>query len=120
MKARIEKKLSKKAVEIAPNIFRGDWCAWICSDETTELAYKQGSCVSNVYYIGGGVDYWGEGEDAYTVWEWVCSNWFYLGGFPPYPEGHEFAYHPDTDGFKSTTRNLLNLLREAERNRGDK
>ncbi|MDY7565346.1 hypothetical protein QN400_24375 [Pseudomonas sp. RTC3] len=46
MKARIEKKLSKRLVEIAPSIFAG---VWIDKDEPSELAYKQRTRVSHVY-----------------------------------------------------------------------
>ncbi|MCY1438073.1 hypothetical protein D9M71_542570 [compost metagenome] len=38
MKARIEKKLSKRLPEIAPSQFHG---AWIDKDEPSELAYEQ-------------------------------------------------------------------------------
>lgn len=115
MKARIEKKLSKRLVEIAPSIFKG---VWVDSYEPSELAEKQGTRVSNIWCVGGGVDYWGEGQDAYTAWaawtghgEWA---WYWHGPFDPYPQGHEFEAYPNTEGFKPTTRNLLKLAAQCE------
>lgn len=111
MKARIEKKLSKHLVQIAPSIFKG---AWVDKDEPSELAYEQGSRVSHVLSVGGGVDYWGEGEDAYTAWELWQMNWSWHGDFKTYPEGHRFAHYPNTEGFRPTTRNLLRHAQECE------
>lgn len=111
MKARIEKKLCKRLVQIAPTLFRH---AWIDDGEPSELAYAQGTRVSNLYCLGGGVDYWGDGEDAYTTWESWRMNWEWHGDFEPYPEGHQCAHYPNTTGFKPTTRNLLLLAKQAE------
>lgn len=111
MKARIEKKLSKRLVEIAPSIFRS---AWVDKYEPSELAYEQRTRVSHVWCVGGGTDYWGEGQDAYTVWEDWKSNWSRHGPLESFPEGHEFGCYPDTAGFKPTTMNLLKLAAECE------
>jgi len=59
--------------------------------------------------VGGGIDYWGEGQDAYSAWEWLSMNWHWIGKFPAHPAGHEFENFPDTTGFKPTTKNLLRL-----------
>ena len=96
MNARIEKKLSKRLVEVAPNLFKD---AWLSNDG------------KNVYCIGGGVDYWGEGQDEYTIWEWFKFNWYWLGDFPRHPEGHEFEFYPNTDGFNPTPTNLIKLAK---------
>jgi len=111
MKARIEKKLSRRLVEIAPSVLIG---VWIDKDEPSELAYKQRTRVSHVWSVGGGTDYWGEGQDAYTVWVDWKSNWFWHGPFEAHPEGHEFEGYPDTGSFKPTTQNLLKLAAECE------
>lgn len=115
MKARIEKKLSKRLVEIAPTIFEH---AWLDKDEPSKLACEQRSCVSHVWSIGGEVDYWGEGTDWYTLWDsWTgCRDysWWWHGGFPAFPHGHEFEGWPDTTGFKPTTQNLLKLAAQCE------
>lgn len=105
MKARIEKKLSKKLVRLSPKIFQG---AWI-DKELSEKAYEQGSRVSHVYSVGGGVDYWGEGEDAYTALEFMQMNWMWFGNFGVHQEGHRFEGYPDTGNFKPTSRNLLKI-----------
>lgn len=130
MKPRIEKKLSKRLVEIAPNLFKD---AWIDRDFELwqkfwphhyggKLTSKQKRAnmqqkvrVNNVYSVGGGVDYWGEGMDCYSCWQWLKDNWPYVGDFPNYPQGHEFAFYPDTGKFKPTARNLLQLVRDCER-----
>lgn len=133
MKPRIEKKLSKRLVEIAPSLFAD---AWI--DKEWELWQKhyrhdnggmltprqirdnlqQRVRVNNVPSIGGGVDYWGEGNDWWTCWAWFRMNWEWHGPFSSYPEGHRFAGYPNTEGFKPTTRNLLRLAAEDEILRG--
>ncbi len=61
MKARIEKKLSKRLVELYPALYCSAWR----DEEPSALAYEQGSRVRHVLSVGGGVDYWGEGQDAY-------------------------------------------------------
>ena len=111
MKARIEKKLSKRLIEIAPSIFCG---VWIDKDEPSDLAYEQRSRVSHVWSVGGGTDYWGEGQDAYTVWQDWKMNWFLHGDFESFPHGHQFEGYPDTGSFKPTTSNLLRLAQECE------
>lgn len=111
MKARIEKKLSKRLVEIAPKFFKNAWQD--DHEEPSELAYKQGTCVSGIYHVGGGLDYWGEGQDAYTVWDFWASNFYWHGDFPAYPEGHQFEGYPDITGFKQTSRNLLEYAKRV-------
>ncbi|HBO4616644.1 TPA: hypothetical protein NIE10_001813 [Pseudomonas aeruginosa] len=105
MKARIEKKLSKRLVELYPALYCSAWR----DEEPSALAYEQGSRVRHVLSVGGGVDYWGEGQDAYTVWQDWLMSWEWHGPFETYPEGHRHEYLPDTEGFKPTTRNLLQL-----------
>ncbi|UVL70636.1 hypothetical protein [Pseudomonas protegens] len=112
MKARVEKKLSKRLVELAPSQFSG---AWLDKDEPSELAYEQGTRVSHVWSVGGGVDYWGEGCDAYTIWEIWKMNWCWHGPFETYPEGHRHQFYPNTEGFRPTTQNLMALAAECER-----
>jgi len=115
MKARIEKKLSKRLVEIAPSLFPG---AWLDKDEPSELACEQRTCVSHIWSIGGGIDYWGEGTDSFTLWDaWAGGRqhgWCWAGDFPVFPHGHELAGYPDTTGFKPTTQNLLKLASQCE------
>ena len=111
MKARIEKKLSKRLVQLHPAVYRR---AWIDKDEPSELAYEQRTRVSHVRSVGGGTDYWGEGQDAYTVWADWKSNWFWHGPFEARPEGHQYEGYPDTGNFRPTTRNLLKLAADCE------
>jgi len=75
MKARIEKKLSKRLIKIAPAIFQGVWLDRECS----ELAYAQRTSVSNVWSTGGGTDYWGDGLEAYTLWADWLNSWPWVG-----------------------------------------
>lgn len=92
---RQDKKLSKKLKEAAPKLFKD---AWKCEE-------------SNVWCVGGDIDYWGEGQDAHTCLGWFLGNWFWVGDFPTYPEGHKFAHYPDTGNFKPTFKNLLKLAK---------
>lgn len=114
MKARIEKKLSKRLVQLFPSLFGDAWR----DDECSELAYEQRTSVRHVMSVGGGVDYWGEGEEAYTAWAaWTghsFGSWEWHGPFDPYPEDHELAGYPNTESFKPTTRNLLRLAAQCE------
>lgn len=115
MKPRIEKKLSKRLLQIAPSLFNG---AWIDRDLMPE-AWHHGVRVSHCYCVGGGTDYWGEGQDAYTLWEaWTGHSywaWEWHGDFPDYPDDHEFHGYPDTSSFRPTTRNLLALAAQCHR-----
>ena len=111
MKARIEKKLSKKLVQLAPSVFKG---AWVDSSEPSDLAYKQRTSVSHVWSVGGGTDDFGDGMDAYTAWALWMSNWMWHGDFQSHPAGHQHHGYPDVSGFRVTTRNLLKLAVRAE------
>ena len=111
MKARIEKKLSKRLVLLYPYSYGR---AWIDKDEPSALAYEQRTRVSHVPSVGGGTDWQGDGEDEYTVWESWCQMWPWHGPFESYPEGHEHQHFPNTEGFKPTTRNLLKLAADCE------
>lgn len=110
MKARIEKKLSKRLAELYPSLFGKAWR----DDELSELAYEQRTSVRHVRSVGGGTDYWGEGMEAYTCWAGWRSMWMWHGPFEPYPEGHQHAHYPDTKGFRPTTPNLLQLAAWAQ------
>ncbi len=110
MKARIEKKLSKRLVTLHPTVYRRAWV----DRERSDLAYQQRSGVSNVMSVGGGTDYWGDGCEAYTVWADWRNSWPWHGPFEAYPEGHQHAHFPNTEGFRPTTRNLLKLATESE------
>lgn len=107
MKARIEKKLSNRLVQIAPTLFRD---AWIDREQPSELAEDQRSRVSGVYSFGGSMNSWGDTDEVITTWFWWAQNWIWLGGFPLKPGNG----YPDYTGFKSTTRNLLRLAAQVE------
>ncbi len=99
MKPRIEKKLSKRLCEVAPRLFKD---AWRCKD-------------TGVMCVGGGVDYWGEGQDEFTVYEdWRAIFMWHSSLFPVYPEGHKFEDFPNTEGFKVSAKSLIALAVECE------
>lgn len=132
MKPRIEKKLSKRLLQISPSLFEdawidNEWEHWTKhyahNDETLTPRQirenlQQRVSVNHVPSVGGGVDYWGEGQDAYTLWEaWTGYShwaWEWHGNFPDYPEDHEFHGYPDTSSFRPTTRNLLKLAAQCQ------
>lgn len=108
MKARIEKKLSKKIAQILPKIYER---AWLNSD-VTEKAWEQGSRVSGLMFVGGGVDYWGEGEDSYTVLEDFASHYdWHSPIYIPFPIGHEFEGMPMFDSNRLTGKYLIECAR---------
>lgn len=106
MKARIEKKLSKRLVQLMPKKFQR---AWI-DHQVMASSWDQGVRVSHCYSVGGEYcSYLGDCADTFTVWEWWTMNWFWIGPFELYPAGHELEHYPNTEGFRPTTRNLLRL-----------
>jgi hypothetical protein len=111
MNARIEKKLSKRLAWMCKTLFKN---AWVLEDCGSELAEDQGSRITHCYHVGGGTDYWGEGQDAYSLWQFWLDQWPWHGDFPSYPEGHKFEHYPNTSGFNPTTKNLINLALECE------
>lgn len=122
MKARIEKKLSKRLLALAPTAFKDSWV----DTEVFELAWEQGTSVSHIPMTGGEPDYYGEATDAYTLWEFWSSQWCWLLALPSLPEDSEYPGYPDLTGYKQTTRNLLRWAAEyeqqvqAERSRWEK
>lgn len=97
MNHRIEKKLSKRIAQILPNEFKD---AWVC-DET--------GCL----HVGGGLDYWGEGQDAHSVLASFASlcgggyEWYGIFGF--YPEGHAFEHYPYPDQKRKTGKRIIEV-----------
>lgn len=129
MKPRIEKKLSKRLLQIAPTLFEdawidNEWEHWpkhyahdndgVLSSKQRRENLQQRVSVNHVPSVGGGVDYWGEGNDWWTCWAWLRMNWEWYGPFKPYPNGHRFECYPNTEGFKPTTRNLLKLVAQFQ------
>lgn len=109
MKARIIKKLSKKLSDILPKKIAD---SWVDKHEVMEIAYEQGTRVSNCLMMGGELDYWGEGTDAYTVHEWFVDRIVWMLDLPLYPEGHDFENYPDHSSLKRLTgQYLLELAR---------
>lgn len=111
MKARIEKKLSKRIVLLYPSLYGRSWI----DEDHSELAYEQRTRVSHVPSVGGEYcSYSGDCNDTYSAWDDWCRMWPWHGLFKDYPEGHEHEYFPNTEGFNPTTRNLLKLAAECE------
>lgn len=109
MKARIEKKLCKKIANILPYQFYGK--AWT-DGEITELALSQGSRVSSILYVGGGVACWGEGEDEYTVLEDFKGHYdWHKPIYNPYPEGHKYEGMPKPRKKRLTGKYLIECAR---------
>lgn len=117
MKARIEKKICKRLVQILPDMFKHAQV----SSEPTDLAWEQGTSVSGMYYVGGGVDYWGEGEDAYSVLEafWDIYDWC-PPIFNPYPEGHELEGYPQRDKNRWTGKYAIACAKKIATHKGGK
>ena len=110
MNARIEKKLSKRLVQLHPSLYGR---AWI-DDDHSELAYDENSNVRHCPGVGGEYDsYSGDSNESYTVWASWLQMWPWHGPFKEYPHDHKFAMHPNTEGFRPTTRNLLKLAADC-------
>lgn len=115
MKARIEKKICKKLAQILPPEFYRD--AWTDS-EVTEKALDQGSRVSGLLCVGGGVDYWGEGQDEYTVLEDFKNHYdWHPPIYNPYPDGHQFERLPMPSKKRLTGYYLIKCAKKIAKNK---
>lgn len=95
MKARIEKKLSKRLMVEVPMLFNH---AFINRD-FSEAAYAQGTRVSNCYSVGGErISYLEAPTKIITVWEVWCLIWKY--------------YAVDPGQVKPSTIELIKLARD--------
>lgn len=128
MNPRIEKKVSKRLVQLAPKLFKDAWVdneverfpkhyehrlnRKLTAHERKENTLANKCRVNHVLCVGGGLDYWGEGQDWYSCFKWLKLNYEWLGNFPSSPKGHQYQGYPDTGKFKPTTINLMNLVRE--------
>lgn len=111
MNPRIEKKLSKRLVQLFPSLYGR---AWI-DDDHSELAYDENSNVRHCLSVGGEYDsYSGDSNESYTVWASWLQMWPWHGPFEVYPSDHKFEGYPNTEGFKPTTRNLLKMAAQCE------
>ncbi len=109
MKARIEKKLSKKISEILPLMYKDSWI----DEDITELSFKQGVRVSHIVSVGGGVDYWGEGQDYESVFDDFKSSYQWCRPiYNPFPDGHKWEGMPKPDKNKLTGKYLINCARK--------
>ena len=110
MKARIIKKLSKKISELLPKEYEDKWLD--TNDRLLCESYEQGSRVKNCWYIGGELDYWGEGTDDYTIIEDFKRNfitWQGYWGF--YESGHKFEGMPKHAHYRLTGQKLIALAK---------
>lgn len=119
MNPRIEKKLSKRLYETAPDIFGQMFSEkpWIAteSDGHYVSGFNPDKYKGDIAVIGGEPDYWADGTDIYTLWYVWATNWYWLVDWLPIqPQSHEFAGLPDTSGVKATTQNLLKWAKELQ------
>ena len=138
MKPRIEKKLSKKLARILRNV-RGFTSKDVWIDSELELFephyewsnkgpltskqkrqnHQQRVRVNHMPSVGGGVDYWGEGQDhesvLYAAKEMLCWEMFELEPFDQ--ETCKGGYPMIT--MKLTGKNVLALAREYARKGND-
>lgn len=109
MKARIIKKLSKKLRLMLPKEYKDSWV----EREVIEESWEQGSMVSNCQMVGGGLDYWGEGEDHYTVlydFKYHLLEWQGLWGFYD-DENDDYYGMPKGAPYRLTGQKLIMLAR---------
>ncbi|MFU1599180.1 hypothetical protein ACM257_17515 [Alteromonas macleodii] len=106
MNPRIEKKVSKRLFEVAPSQFHDVWQDNECP---TDYADLKGSSITGCLMIGGGLSYWGEGEDAHSLHTWFMQSWMFCNRFTLDWDGENW---PDTGKFKPTAKNIIALARE--------
>ena len=106
-KPRIIKKLSKRLAEILPKRYCDHWV----DDDVMEGAYDNNTRVKGCLMIGGGVDYWGEGQDAFTICTDFSDRYEWMGMFGFYPDGHQFEYWPVIDPKKRTGKRLIDIAK---------
>ena len=106
MNPRIEKKVSKRLFEVAPSQF---YDVWQNNECPTDYADSKGSSITGCLMIGGGLSYWGEGEDAYSLYDSFMQSWMFCNRFTL---GWDCDNWPDTGKFKPTAKNIISLARE--------
>lgn len=99
MNDRIEKKLSKRIVELLPKTYARD--AW-------EDDY---GCM----VIGGEDDGWGNTTDVYSVLD-DLSGYEWWGMFGEHPHCHNFAYSPLLDPKKPTGKRVIQMAKLVAEN----
>ena len=86
--------------------------SWV-EREVIEESWEQGSMVSNCPMVGGGLDYWGEGEDHYTVlydFKYHLLEWQGLWGFYD-AENDDYYGMPKGAPYRLTGQKLIMLAR---------
>lgn len=110
MKARIEKKLSKRLWETAPLLFPK---AWKCGVDGMESSFFERTGMAGCWCAGGEYNSWsGDCDDDRTLWSEWRRDWHWVGDFKPFNDGSRLCGWPDTTGFRPTTPNLLRLAAE--------
>ena len=109
MKARIQKKLSKKIAAIVPKMYKDSWV----DDEISELSWSQGVRVSHIVSVGGELDCWGEGQDYCSVLEDFSKHYDWNRPiYNPYPDGHKWQGMPMRDSNRKTGKYLIECARK--------
>ena len=109
MKARIEKKLSKKIASILPVMYKDSWV----DDEISERSWSQGARVSHILSVGGELDCWGEGQDYCSVFEDFSIHYDWNPPiYNPYPDGHKWQGMPMPDQNRVTGKYLIECARK--------
>ena len=106
--ARILKKMSKRLKQVAPKLFKDSWV----DSDICEQSWKEGNRIRNIESIGGGLDEWGEGTDYQTLFDFMKTEFIWLGDFDSYPEGHEWEGLPKLpSGYKLTTIKMIQIAK---------
>lgn len=119
---RLIKKLSKKLAPLFDDV-------WVCEDR--EELYYNGDfyyhvTAKGIPHVGGGLDYWGEAEDYYTVleaaenlfWSWqsFCGCEICQDSFDPARNGKDCGITAKRKQLKPVFKNILAAVKsELER-----
>jgi len=129
---RIIKKLSKRIVEILPKTYKHAWVDgehdywqphWKNDQSDGKLTKKQirenrvsRSRVNHVFSVGGELDYWGEGQDYYSVYRDFAANhdWFGVFGFRDIyldSDNSVLGGYPNRDSKRMTGNRLIQIAK---------
>ena len=103
MNKRINKKLSKRLSEILPNEYKDAWKMSRSDDD--------GYILKGTLCLGGGVDYWGEGQDHETIFECYSQQFGWSGIFGFHPEGHPLSGYPLLDKKRFTGKRAIEIAK---------
>lgn len=104
MNERIRKKISKRLVDLFPEEFKHAF-------KISSVDELPCGVIPGTYCTGGGVSYWGEGEDMESVLESYMQTYGWSGVFGWHPSGHQYFGYPLIDRKRLTGKRIIQIAK---------